>query len=181
MAKIGILYGSSRPSNASKTVAEWFAGKVDMQGHEVEMIDLTGLNLPLVPEAKSPMMVENFAYETPEIIAWSEKVRSLDSFVMAVAEYNLGYSPLLKNSIDVLYHEWTNKPVALVSYGSYEKSTAKEQLRTVLSAPKMNVVQESFHITPSYKAITENGVDESAVSGDEPQAVADALLAKLTQ
>lgn len=179
MAKIAVIFGTSRPTTTGKTVAQWFTENSDFKDHTVELIDLKEEALPLVPEVTSPMMVENFEYETPQIKDWSEKIRGFDAFVFVVNEYNLGYSPIQKNAFDVLYHEWSGKPASVISYGSYDTSTAAEQFRVVLSAPKMNVLDKTVHISPSWQAVTEDSVDESSVSGDA-QEVADELVAALT-
>lgn len=177
--KIGIIYGSSRPSTVGNSVAKWVESNGEFGDHHIELIDLSDANLPLVPEAMSPMMNKGQQYETSEIQEWSSKVKELDAFIFVVAEYNMGYTPLLKNAIDVLFHEWVNKPVAYVSYGSYPTSTAVEQLRTVMIPFKSDQVDATVHIAPAYEAVAADGsVDDSKVVGSL-QSVIDELIAKL--
>lgn len=176
MGKIAVLYGSSRPSNVGETVAKWFTEKVDIGEHTFELIDIASLNLPIVPEEISPMYTQDRAYVTPEIKAWSDRVIGYDAFVFVVAEYNLGYTPLLKNAVDVLYHEWVEKPMAFVSYGAYDVSTAVSQLRTVTEAFRAKLPEANVHVAQAYEAVTPEGVNEEKVDGDA-QAVADQLIA----
>jgi NAD(P)H-dependent FMN reductase len=48
-------------------------------------------------------------------------------------EYNHSTSGVLKNAIDCLYEEWTNKAAAFVSYGIVGGARAIEHLRGVMS------------------------------------------------
>ncbi len=179
MSKVAVIYGSSRPSSkVGEKVANWFVDQVDTpDGVEFDMIDLAAVNLPLFSEAKSPMMGE---YADDTTIEWSEQIKQYDGFVFVVAEYNLGYTPILKNAIDTLYAEWGEKAAAYISYGSYPKSTAVEQLKVVTSAFKMKSGEKTFHVNPSYAAFDEDGaLDESKVVGDSAQEIADELFANL--
>ncbi len=174
MTKLAVIYGSSRPSKAGETVAKWFMDKVDAGDATVDMIDLAELDLPMHAEPMPPMMGE---YSMESSKAWSEKVKGYDGFLFVAAEYNLGYTPILKNAIDSLYHEWTGKKAAIISYGAYPTSTSAEQLRVVLSAPKMDITEPTLHVTPIHEAVGEDGkLDESKVSGDSPQEIFDSLL-----
>lgn len=174
MKKIAILYGSSRPSKVGQHVAKWVENNADFSDVETELINLEDQNLPIVPEATSPMMVENRNYQNESIQKWSDKISEFDGYIIINAEYNLGYTPLLKNAIDVLFHEWTGKAVAYISYGSYPKSTSTEQLRVVMSAFKSNQVEPTVHISPSYKVISEDGqIDSTGVSGDLNHIISD--------
>jgi NAD(P)H-dependent FMN reductase len=39
---------------------------------------------------------------------------------------------VLKNALDVLFHEWVGKPTTIINYGAREGSKAAEQLVQVL-------------------------------------------------
>lgn len=178
MGKIGIIYGSSRPSTVGESVAKWFKENADIADHEIELIDIKNLDLPPVGEMTPPMMVQDSNYEQTETKQWAQQVKSFDAFVFVVAEYNLGYTPILKNSIDVLYHEWVDKPVAFISYGSYDSSTAVEQLRTVMSAFKTKQVDPTLHIAQSYESISPEGkIDETKIKGATAAEIANNLVA----
>jgi NAD(P)H-dependent FMN reductase len=55
-------------------------------------------------------------------------------------QFNWGYPAVVKNAIDHLYHEWRNKPAAIVTYGGHGGGKCAEQLRQVAGAVKMRVV-----------------------------------------
>lgn len=175
MTKIAVIYGSSRPSNKGEVVAKWFVGEVEpAEGVEFEMIDLAELNLPMVAEPIPPIAGKYSLDSTKE---WSEKIKKYDAYIFVVAEYNLGYTPILKNAIDTLFHEWSNKPAALISYGSFPTSTAAEQLKTVLQPFKMKVSDKTLHVTPIGESISDEGeLDSDNVVGDSPQEIVDSLV-----
>ncbi|WP_246001096.1 NADPH-dependent FMN reductase [Oceanobacillus piezotolerans] len=57
-----------------------------------------------------------------------------------VADYNKGITSGLKDAIDYLYPEWSNKAAGIVSYGSTLGITAEQHLRLVLTVPKVATV-----------------------------------------
>jgi NAD(P)H-dependent FMN reductase len=59
-------------------------------------------------------------------------------------EYNHSTSGVLKNAIDYLYAEWTNKAAAFVSYGGLGGARAIEHLRTVASVPRIAHVRQQL-------------------------------------
>ncbi len=178
MSKIAIIYGSSRPSKVGENVANWFKQKVTLlEGVELEMVDLGKLNLPMVPEKMPPIMGQ---YELDSTKQWAEKVASFDGVIFVAAEYNLGYTPILKNAIDTLFNEWKNKSTAIISYGGYPKSSSAEQLKTVLKPFEMKLAEQSLHVSEIHKAFDENGVlDETHVVGASPQEIIDQVSANI--
>lgn len=178
MIKIGIIYGSSRPSTVGASVAKWFVEQAQVPaGVELEMVDLKAVNLPLLAEAMPPMMGQYSEQSTKD---WAERIKGFDGFIFVVAEYNNGYTPILKNAIDTLFAEWNDKPAAMISYGAYPISTAKEQLAVVLKHVKLEVLEPTFHISPSHEAIQDGSVDADKVAGDSPSDILEAISKALT-
>lgn len=175
MTNIAVIYGSSRPSKMGEAVANWFVGEIEpAQGSEIEMIDLAELNLPMINEPMPPITGE-YMFDASK--QWSKRIQSFDGFVFVVAEYNLGYTPILKNAIDTLFHEWGKKPAALISYGSYPASTAAEQLKTVLKPFEMKVSDKTLHVSPISEAVSDDGaLDATKVAGDSPQDIFDSIV-----
>src|SRR5471030_1902877 len=109
MLKIGIIVGSTRPNRKADKVAKWFLDLAKARpGSDVsyEIVDLVDYNLPVLDEPMPPSM-GNYAHEHTK--KWSAKIASLDGYVFVTPEYNHSTSGALKNAIDFIYHEWTNK------------------------------------------------------------------------
>jgi len=79
-------------------------------------------------------------YQAIEAHAWSKKIHELDGFVFVTPEYNKGITSGLKDAIDYLYVEWNNKAAGIVSYGSTLGVTAANNLRLILTVPKVATV-----------------------------------------
>ncbi|GGA72595.1 NADPH-dependent FMN reductase [Ornithinibacillus halotolerans] len=139
MLKIGIITGSTRDSRVNKQVAEWVKGIADKRTDaQFELVDIKDYNLPRYNESVPAVFTKD--YQTPEAKPWSEKIDSLDGFVFVLAEYNKGITSGLKDAIDYLYQEWNNKAAGIVSYGSTLGVSAANELRLILSVPKVATV-----------------------------------------
>ncbi len=77
----------------------------------------------------------------PHTKTWAAKIGSFDAYVFVTPEYNHGTSGALKNAIDFLFAEWTNKAAGFVSYGGVSGARAVEQLRLVLAEVQMATVR----------------------------------------
>ena len=129
MLRIAIITGSTRPGRKSDAVARWIhdiaAGRGDAQ---YEIVDIERFNLPLLDEPVPPSMGQ---YGKEHTKRWSETIASFDAFLFVTPEYNHSTSGALKNAIDFLYHEWTNKAAAFVGYGAALGTRAVEHLRGI--------------------------------------------------
>ena len=113
--KLMIVVGSVRPGRAGLPVAEWVRSRVEADGRfEIDWADLAEIDLPWMDEPNHPAKRE---YTQPHTIAWSERVAAADGIIFVTPEYNHSFSPVLKNAVDYLYHEWWRKPITFVSYG----------------------------------------------------------------
>jgi len=130
MTKIGIILGSTRPGRNGEPVAKWVLDVASRRADaEFELVDLADFNLPHLDEAMPPSMGQ---YSQPHTLAWAEKIRSFDGFIMVTPEYNHSTSGALKNAIDFLFAEWNNKAVGFVSYGAAAGGArAVEHLRLI--------------------------------------------------
>ena len=141
MPTLQVLVASTRPGRVGSTVGRWFAGVARDHGRfDVELVELADVGLPFLDEPKHPRLRE---YEKDHTRRWSETVERADAFAFVMPEYNHGYSAPLKNAIDFLWHEWNDKPVALVSYGGVSGGLrAAQALKPVLSAVKLQLAAE---------------------------------------
>ncbi|MBB5913249.1 NAD(P)H-dependent FMN reductase [Nocardia transvalensis] len=129
MNRIGIILGSTRPNRNGEQVARWVLEAAARRGDaEFELIDLRDHPLPHLDEPVAPMFGPSVHAHTR---AWAERIAPFDGFVMVTPEYNGGMPGVLKNAIDHLFAEWTDKAVGFVSYGAGGGARAVVQLRTV--------------------------------------------------
>ncbi len=159
MKKIGILLGSTRQGRRSELVAKWLETIVVASGTaEAVMLDPKAAKLPFFDEPKGPDSL-NRQYSSPELRAWSELVDSCQAFIILSPEYNHGYTGVLKNALDSLYPEWTNKPAGIVSYspGNMAGVRAAEQLKQVLFHLNLVVVRPEINISKVDAAFDEAG------------------------
>ncbi|HEV2317566.1 MAG TPA: NAD(P)H-dependent oxidoreductase [Thermoplasmata archaeon] len=139
MPRIAVVLGSTRPGRNGAAVAQWvFEHARKRTDAEFELVDLATYELPLLDEPYPPSMGR---YEKPHTHRWAAKVASFDGFVFVTAEYNHGVPAALKNAIDFLYAEWTNKAAGFVSYGSAGGARAVEHLRGVMAEMQVATVR----------------------------------------
>lgn len=136
MTTITIITGSVRPGRFNIQPATWIQ-EIAKERNDINLqfVDVAELALPFYDEPQSPLYVQDYQHEHTK--KWSEIVRASDGFIMVTPEYNRSYSPVLKNAIDYLYHEWKEKPVAFVGYGSAGGSRAIEHLRGIAGELEM--------------------------------------------
>lgn len=131
MIKIGIIIGSTRPGRNGEQVARWIYEHAQKRDDaEFELLDLAEFNLPLYDEPVPPSFTQNYQHDHTK--RWSAAVAACDGFIFVTPEYNHATSGALKNAIDFLYHEWTNKAAGFVGYGSLGGSRAIENLRLIM-------------------------------------------------
>jgi len=139
--KVEIIIGSTRPSRVGDQIGQWVKDHLPQDAHiDYEIVDLAQVNLPLFDEPIKPMLNQ---YQHDYTKAWSQKVKEADGYIFVTPEYNAGYPASLKNAIDYLYHEWTAKAVAIVSYGVGGGGSASAQLRQVAERLKMRPTNTS--------------------------------------
>lgn len=147
MMKIGIITGSTRDSRVNLNVAQWVKSIADKRTDaDYELVDIKDYNLPRFNESIPPVL-SGGNYETPEAKPWSEKINEFDGFIFVSPEYNKSLTSGLKDAIDYLYTEWNNKAAGIVSYGSTLGVTVTNELRLILSVPKVAVVASSVNMS----------------------------------
>jgi NAD(P)H-dependent FMN reductase len=136
-ARIWVIVASIRPRRVGQAIAEWVAevGRGAVPG-VLEVVDLKDWHLPMDDEPGIPALGE---YVFEHTRAWSRKIAAADGFVFVTPQYNWGYPAPLKNALDHLYREWSDKPAMIVSYGGHGGAKCADQLRQVLEGLKMNV------------------------------------------
>ena len=135
MLEIAIIVGSTRPGRNSEAVAGWVHELSQKRlDAKFEVVDIGDFHLPLLDEPMSARAVSmrKLRYANEHTKAWSSKISQFDGFVFVTPEYNHGIPGALKNAIDYLYGEWSNKAAGIVSYGAAGGLRAVSQLRLML-------------------------------------------------
>ncbi|HLU71116.1 MAG TPA: NAD(P)H-dependent oxidoreductase [Nonomuraea sp.] len=136
MIKIGIIIGSTRPGRSGESVARWVHDLAVKRGDaDYQLVDLADFALPHLDETLPAAAGQQ--YERAHTRAWSDRITEFDGFVFVTPEYNHSITGALKNAIDFLYHEWSDKAAGLVSYGVDGGARAAEHLRQVLGRLKV--------------------------------------------
>jgi NAD(P)H-dependent FMN reductase len=142
MVKLQIILGSTRPGRIGEGVAKWVYKTASKRDDlEIELVDVADYELPLLDEPVPPMMKK---YTKEHTKKWSEKIEQADGYIFVAAEYNHSIAGGLKNAVDYLNHEWRDKSVGFVSYGSAGGSRAVEHLRGVAGEMHLADVREQL-------------------------------------
>jgi NAD(P)H-dependent FMN reductase len=145
MLRIAIIVGSTRPGRRIEPVAKWvldFAAKRNDAVYEI--VDLLDHPLPLLDEPVPPSAKK---YTKDHTKAWSEVVAKYDAYIFVTPEYNHSISGALKNALDFVYHEWTNKAAGFVSYGTTGGVRAVEHLRGICA--ELQIADVRAHVSLS--------------------------------
>lgn len=137
-----LIMGSIRAGRNCPKITEWIA-EIGRSCTDLtyEIVDLADWPLPMNDEPGLPALGN--AYSQPHTQAWSDKITHADAVIFVSPQYNWGYPAVLKNAIDHLYHEWREKPAAIVSYGGHGGTRCAKQLRQVAASVKMRVVDSA--------------------------------------
>jgi NAD(P)H-dependent FMN reductase len=144
MLKIKLIIGSTRPQRFSEKLEPWILEAAKKKGLELEVLDLRDYALPFYNEPVPAGMI-NGNYSTEVAKQWAAKIGDADGFIITMAEYNHGYTAVLKNAIDYVHAEWFRKPVGYVGYGGAGAISSTEQIRQVLTQLQMMSVP-SVHV-----------------------------------
>lgn len=161
-----ILVGSARKNGNSYGIAKWVKAHLDnllldssygISQHGTIIIDPHTKPHPVTPVLDIPaLMQDSMSYSSQEVNDWSQFIQSCNALIVVTPQYNFGYPGTLKVAIDVLYREWREKPVAVITVGGHGGNKCDEQLRQVMAAVKMDIVKQRVQITLPEQYIREN-------------------------
>lgn len=144
--KVQVIIGSSRPGRVSDRVAKWVVNELSAQNVDVETVDLIDYRLPFFDELISPQYNPSRT-PGPEVQKWLDKINEADAYVIVTPEYNRSYSAVLKNAIDHIDYQFSNKPVALVAHGSTGGASAVSHLRGALPGVLAVTVPKAVYLS----------------------------------
>lgn len=140
MLKIAIIIGSTRPGRKGDAVARWaFEIARKRTDAEFKLLDVASFELPVLDEPVPSMSSDQYSHEHTR--KWSAAIASFDGYVFVTPEYNHGTSGALKNAIDFLYNEWTDKAAGFIGYGFTMGARAIENLRLVMASLQVATVR----------------------------------------
>lgn len=157
--KIGIIVGSSRPNSASRKAADWLITKTKDTSGEFELIDLIDIDLPHYNEPGSPYSGKNYKFEKTK--KWSNLIESYDRFIFITPEYNGSYPGVLKDAIDYLYHEWSDKRFGIIGLGGKGGKWASDDLKKLLTRLGMIYTNYVGIKEPWFSIKSDGSIDES--------------------
>ncbi|MFE9917407.1 NADPH-dependent FMN reductase [Micromonospora sp. NPDC005553] len=141
--RIGLIVGSTRPGRRGTAIARW-AMEVAERHEAVRvgdavctLVDLAEQELPLLDEPVPALFGD---YRRPHTLRWAAVVDACDAFVFVTPDYNRSIPAALKNGIDYLYAEWTDKVAGVLSYGVRGGTRAADHLRAILTEVRTVVV-----------------------------------------
>lgn len=174
--QILVIMGSVRKNRLCPEIAKWVArlGEEAVRGGVFEIVDLRDWPLSMDDESGIPAHSE---YCSDATRAWSVKIAAAHAIVFVAPQYNWGYPAALKNAIDHLYHEWRDKPAAVISYGGHGGGKCAAQLHQVLSGVKMRLVSEMPGLVLPKAVIETNpgSIDASVAFADQDVVIRRAL------
>lgn len=169
-----IILGSNRPESRGRKVADWVKQQAERDSRlEIDFVDASVLNLPFYNQPASPFTMKDKGqeYTSAEGRDWVARVDQANAFILVVAEYNHGYTALLKNTLDWAGREWSDKPVSFVSYstGMTGGARAVEQLRPVVTELGLAQVANAIHFPRVDDSFDENGQPTNPAANDNLQ------------
>jgi len=140
MLKIAIIVGSTRSGRKGDAIARW-AYEIARRRTDADfaLLDIASFNLPVLDEPVPPMSSDEYTHQHTR--AWSAAIASFDGYVFVTPEYNHGTSGALKNAIDFLYREWSDKAAGFIGYGFTMGARAIENLRLVMASLQVATVR----------------------------------------
>lgn len=174
MKTISIISSSIRIDRKSHSVALYLQQYLtENKLATAEILDLKEYYFPLFEERLK--FLKNPSIKTLE---FAEKIKSSDAILIITPEYNGSLPASLKNVIDLLYDEWSGKPIGLstVSSGIFGGNQCLTHLEFILWKMKATVIQATFPVPNVEKTFDSKG---NALVKETTDKLADTFLKEL--
>ena len=144
-----IILGTAREGRQSEKVAKFMQGEVEKAEITTEIIDVRDYRINATDNTGKNPQAEKLA----------KKITKADGLIIVSPEYNHGYPGELKMTLDMLYEQYTRKPVGIcgVSAGGLGGARAVEQLRLVAVERRMVPIREALYFPNAYTLFDEKG------------------------
>jgi len=146
---IPIILGTGREDRQSEKVADFILKEVEKRGLESEILDVRDYLTEVTDNTGESSQAKELA----------GKIEKADALIIVSPEYNHGYPGELKMMLDMLYEEYTAKPVGFcgVSAGGLGGARAVEQLRQVAIELHMIPIREALYFSGVQNLFDEEG------------------------
>lgn len=181
MAKILAFSGSIRQDSFNRKLIQVGVDAVKAAGGDVTLLDLRDYPLPIYDGDLEAQEVPDNARKLAALFS------EVQGLLIASPEYNSGYSPLLKNTIDWITRvkpgtttlaPFQDKFAGLIaaSPSGFGGLRGLLQLRTVLSYIKVHVLHQQATISAAHEAFDEHGKLKNPSFQKQVDAVAQELV-----
>jgi NAD(P)H-dependent FMN reductase len=146
---IPIILGTAREGRQSEKVADFILHETLNTGLESEILDVRDFRIKATDNT----------VKLPQAKKLLEKISKADGLIIVSPEYNHGYPGELKMMLDMLYEEYSAKPVGFcgVSAGGLGGIRALEQLRLVVIELHMIPIREALYFSKVGNLFDEDG------------------------
>lgn len=141
MISIAVITGTIRENRMNPLVADYVVNYAnDNFGDKAnfELVDIADYKLSPFDKGQSPI-VKDGDYDDPEVQKWADEIKRFDGYIFVTPEYNNNIPGSLKDGLDHLASEFSNKSAGVVSYGETLGVTANIMLRLTLANFNMAV------------------------------------------
>jgi NAD(P)H-dependent FMN reductase len=162
---ISIISSSVRTGRNSHRVALYFKTYIEQNAiGKVRILDLNEYQFPIFEER-----IQYLSNPSPQILQFTEGVKSADAVIIVTPEYNGGYPASLKNVVDLLYTDWKRKPIgiATVSAGAFGGTQVITSLLFTLWKIGASVVPSHFPVPKVQESFDESGAPEDKAGTDK--------------
>lgn len=134
---IPIILGTARQGRQSEKVANFVLDLAKKAGFDSEIVDVRDYRIEATDNTG----------EIPQAEKWEEKLIKADGLIVVSPEYNHTYPGELKMFLDMLYEQYSRKPVALcgVSEGRWGGTRGIQALRLTCLALGMHPILETVY------------------------------------
>lgn len=141
---IPIILGTARKGRQSEKVAKFMLDNTLKYGLKSEIIDVRDYRIEATDATGESEKAKNLA----------EKITKADALIIVSPEYNHSFPGELKMMLDMLYKQYSRKPIAFcgVSAGNLGGARAVEQLINLAVALNMVPIKQTLYF-PSIKTL----------------------------
>lgn len=134
---IPIILGTARKGRQSEKVAKFILSETRNAGHETGILDARDYRVSATDNSKKSLIAKKLA----------AKISKADALIIVSPEYNHGYPGELKMMLDLIYEEYSGKPLGIVgvSSGPFGGARMVEQLRLVAIGLNMHNIREALY------------------------------------